>query len=288
MRTLPDIRFVDINDDKFVSFLIYILLEDLKAYGQYLPGLLLATPEEEEASMFNEAAQKKQNLKRHLEDQADELLNQFDRDKQQRQIDKFRDDKMKLSPLTATKSIPLFNDDTNEYWQYLTCKFGNEDEGDGLLHFLVDIFENVESNTSFIMSKALIDVTVKIRNVLTSMSDCLHMIYDNNPDELPNVPSIIKQVDYTIQKIPTERSIKQRKMVSLEVEEESDDSEEKEESKNEVMINEQNSDVQKVLQMIRDHIIKGNLNIREAFELPDIFSDFYLEFHEFKTMIKTI
>ena len=63
MRTLPDIRFVDINNDKFISMLTYVVLEDLKIYSQYLPGLLIATPEEEEKSIFDEAAQRKQNVK---------------------------------------------------------------------------------------------------------------------------------------------------------------------------------------------------------------------------------
>lgn len=60
---------------------------------------------------------------------------------------------------------------------------------------------------------------------------------------------------------------------------------EEEDNKN---MNDQNSDVQKVLQLIRDYIISGNLSIRAAFGLPDGFNDYYFEFHEFKTIIKEI
>ena len=211
MRTLPDIRFIEVNDDKFVSMLTYVVLEDLKIYAQYLPGLLIATPEEEEKSIFDETAQRKQNLKRELEEEANELVNQFDRDKQQREIDKFKDYKMKLSPLTSTKSIPLYTDDRGEYWNYLTSTFGAEENRDGLFHFLIDMFENIENNITFTMSKPLIEIISKIRHVLTTMSDNLHMLYDTHKDDLENVSQLIKVLDYTIQKIPTTKAIKTRK-----------------------------------------------------------------------------
>ena len=211
MRTLPDIRFIEVNDDKFVSMLTYVVLEDLKIYAQYLPGLLIATPEEEEKSIFDETAQRKQNLKRELEEEANELVNQFDLDKQQREIDKFKDYKMKLSPLTSTKSIPLYTDDRGEYWNYLTSTFGAEENRDGLFHFLIDMFENIENNITFTMSKPLIEIISKIRHVLTTMSDNLHMLYDTHKDDLENVSQLIKVLDYTIQKIPTTKAIKTRK-----------------------------------------------------------------------------
>jgi len=151
IRVLPDIRFIDLNDNKFVSFLVYVVLEDLKMYGEYLPGLLLAIPQEEEASVFNEAAQNRLNLKRSLEETAEELSNQFDRDKQQREIDQFRDYKLKLSPLNATKAIPFYTEDSNEYWMHLSSTFGNEEEEDGLLHFLIDLIKNIQQNNTFKM-----------------------------------------------------------------------------------------------------------------------------------------
>ena len=294
IRTLPDIRFIDINDEKFVSLLTYVVLEDVKVYGQYLPGLLLPTPEEEESSMFNEAAQKRANLKNNLNEQATELAHQFDRDKQQREIDKFKDYKMKLSPITSTKSIPLYHDDKGEYWTYLTGKYGTEEHKDGLLHFLLDMFENIESNATFEMSKPLIETVGKIRHVLATMSDSLHLLYTNNQDELPNVPGIISVLNYTLQKIPTTKAIKQKKKMTLaqnddEInEEETENEDSKEENKEDLALTDQNSDVQKVLQLVRDHIIKGNLSIRQAFDLPDINVDYYLEFHEFKAMLKEI
>ena len=158
--------------------LTYVVLEDLKIYARYLPGLLIATPEEEEKSIFDETAKRKQNLKRELEEEANELVNQFDRDKQQREIDKFKDYKMKLSPLTSTKWIPLYTDDWGEYWNYLTSTFGAEENRDGLFHFLIDMFENIENNITFTMSKPLIEIISKIRHVLATMSINLHMFYD--------------------------------------------------------------------------------------------------------------
>jgi hypothetical protein len=294
IRTLPDIRFIDINDDKFISLLTYIVLEDLKVYGDYLPGLLLPTPEEEEASTFNDQAKAKQQLKHKLEEQAGELQNQFDRNKQQREIDKFKDYKMKLSPLTAAKSLPLYYDDKNEYWLYLTSTFGNEDRDDGLLHFLVDVFDNIENNPLFEMSHQLIEIVSKIRNVLATMSDTLYLLYFNNPNELPNLPRIIKNLDFIIQKIPTAKMIHQRKRLNLEHNEEnkseaeSDEEETKEEQKDGQMGTDKNSEVQKIIQIVRDYIITKTLGIRQAFNLPDNANDVYLEFHEFKRMLKEI
>lgn len=215
IRMLPDIRFIDVNDDKFVSLMTYVILEDLKVYAQYLPGLLIKTLEEEEKSMFDEAAREKQHLKRELEDQANELANQFDRDKQQREIDKFKDYKMKLSPLTSTKSIPLFTEDKIEYWEYLTSKTGIEDENDGLLHFLIDIFDNIHANSTFIMSSQFIEIVDKIRYVLYTMSDSLHALYELNKDEFYNLPEIIYWLDFTIQKIPTAAEMKRSKLINL-------------------------------------------------------------------------
>ena len=168
IRMLQDIRFIDVNDEKFISLMTYVILEDLKTYGQYLPGLLFKTSEEDN-NMFDEAAKEKLALKNELEEQAHELINQFDRDKQQREIDKFRDYKMKLSPLTSTKSINLFSEEKIEYWMYLTSKHGSEEENDGLLHFLIDVYENIEANSTFKMSQQFIEVTGQIRNVLTTM-----------------------------------------------------------------------------------------------------------------------
>lgn len=183
----------------------------------------------------------------------------------------------------------------NEYWQYLTSTFGNEDKDDGLFHFLVDVFDNIENNPLFEMSNPLIEVVSKIRNVLATMSDTLHLLYLNNPDELPNVPRIIKNLDFTIQKIPTTKMIHQKKRLNLEENEkensepESEEEEEtKEEQKDGVLGTDKNSEVQKIIQIVRDYIITKTLGIRQAFNLPDNANDVYLEFHEFKRMLKEI
>lgn len=52
--------------------------------------------------------------------------------------------------------------------------------------------------------------------------------------------------------------------------------------------NEANSKHQKVLQLVRDYIIINNLGIREAFGLPEITVDHFIEFHELKAIIKRI
>jgi hypothetical protein len=212
IRMLPGLRFIDINDEQFVSLLRYVILEDLKAYGQYLPGLLIDTPEEEEKSVFDDAAREKQQLKRELEQQAIEIGNQFDKNTPQREIDKFKDYKMKLSPLTSTKSIPLYTADKGEYWHYLTSKSGAEEINDGLFHFIIDLFENMEINSTFKMSKALIGVFGDIRNVLTTMLDTLHALYELNKDEFYNVPEIKHWLGYTIHKIPAVKVMKKGKL----------------------------------------------------------------------------
>ena len=58
--------------------------------------------------------------------------------------------------------------------------------------------------------------------------------------------------------------------------------------KNTLAIVYQNTDVQKVIQYIRDYIIKRNLSISQEFKLPEHNVDKYLEFHEFKAMTKDI
>ena len=87
-------------------------------------------------SIFDETAHKKQNLKLELEE-TNELVIKFDGDKQQREVDKFKDYKMKFSPLTSTKSIPLYTDDWGEYWNYLTITFGAEENRYWLFIFLL-------------------------------------------------------------------------------------------------------------------------------------------------------
>ena len=203
---------------------------------------------------------------------------------------------MKLSPLTSTKSIPLYTEDRGEYWSYLTSIFGAEERRDGLFHFLIDIFENIDNNSAFAMNKPLIEIVSKIRNVLATMSDNLHVLYDSHKEDLENLSQIIQVLDYTIQKVPTTKSIKARKKLNIfskegleeDVENEETEEDDKEEKKTTLAIGDQTTDVQRVIQFIRDHIIKNNLSIRQAFKLPDHNVDKYFEFHEFKAMVKDI
>ena len=58
--------------------------------------------------------------------------------------------------------------------------------------------------------------------------------------------------------------------------------------KNTLAIWDQTTDMQKVIQYIRDYIIKGNPSISQAFKLPEHNVDKYLEFHKFKAMTKDI
>ena len=85
--------------------------------------------------------------------------------------------------------------------------------------------------------------------------------------------------------MPTEKEIKRKQKLTqaLKLEEDKEEEEEEEEP-----MNDQNSDVQKVLQYVRDHIIKSTVGIREAFGLPEVYCDHYFEFYEFKRMLKDI
>ena len=49
--------------------------------------------------------------------------------------------------------------------------------------------------------------------------------------------------------------------------------------KNILAIADQTTDVQKVIQYIRDYIINGNISIKQTFKLPEHNVDKYLEFH---------
>ena len=58
--------------------------------------------------------------------------------------------------------------------------------------------------------------------------------------------------------------------------------------KNTLAIWDQTTDMQKVIQYIRDYIIKRNLSISQAFKLPEHKVNKYLGFHETKAMTKDI
>lgn len=51
----------------------------------------------------------------------------------------------------------------------------SRNEADGLIHFITDFYKNVR-NASKKMSKELVEVSVKIREVLMDLSDDLHKI----------------------------------------------------------------------------------------------------------------
>jgi len=52
------------------------------------------------------------------------------------------------------------------------------------------------------------------------MSDTLHLVYDKAPEELANVPALIKIVDYSIQIIPTLKEIKRMEKMVIDADEE--------------------------------------------------------------------
>jgi len=97
-------------------------------------------------------------------------------EKTRQQMENFKEARGKLSTLSLTGPVPLIDDtEKSEYWKYLSQHKKSRNEADGLIHFITDFYKNVR-NASKKMSKELVEVSVKIREVLMDMSDDLHKI----------------------------------------------------------------------------------------------------------------
>jgi hypothetical protein len=103
---------------------------------------------------------------------------------------------MRLSGLKkgTGKSFPLIDENNkHEYWDYLTKYNKSRDKADGLLHFVRDFYRGVKLHKPK-MEKEITEVTVKIRETLSEMSDNLNKLMDTYKDYMIEMEDIISVV----------------------------------------------------------------------------------------------
>ena len=100
--------------------------------------------------------------------------------------------KSKLSSLKSNKPFPLIDDnDMCEYWNYLTKFKKSRNKADGLLHFIYDFYTNIRNGHGKKMSKELVEITLKIREVLMMMSDDLHRLLETYKEHLKDIEQVL-------------------------------------------------------------------------------------------------
>jgi hypothetical protein len=96
----------------------------------------------------------------------------------------------------------------SEYWSYLTKFKKSRNEADGLLHFIADFYANLKRSAGKKMSKELVEITVKIREILMDMSDDLSRLNDIYGMFLKDVDHLLIVIDQALASIPNVRAFK--------------------------------------------------------------------------------
>lgn len=111
-------------------------------------------------------------------------------------MENFKNERSKLSTLCKSITIPLLDEsDKTEYWTYLSKFKKSRNEADGLLHFIGDFYSNLKLAQDKRMTKEMIEVTVKIREILMEMSDDLHIINEKYGESLQSVEHYLIVID---------------------------------------------------------------------------------------------
>jgi len=75
------------------------------------------------------------------------------------------------------------------------------------LHFITDFYKNVR-NASRKMSKEIVDVSVKIREVLMDLSDDLHKINETYSEHVTGIGNLVQVIDKALASIPNVSTFK--------------------------------------------------------------------------------
>jgi hypothetical protein len=111
------------------------------------------------------------------------------------EMENFKEARSKLSTLSLATPVPLIDDtEKAEYWKYLSQYKKSRKESDGLLHFITDFYKNVRKGTRK-MSKEMIEVSVKIKDVLMDLSDDLHKINEMYADHVTGITKLVQVID---------------------------------------------------------------------------------------------
>lgn len=81
-----------------------------------------------------------------------------------------------------------------EYWKYLSQYKKSRNESDGLLHFITDFYKNIR-NGNRKMSKEIVEVSVKIKEVLMDLNDDLHKINEMYGDHVTGIAHLEQVID---------------------------------------------------------------------------------------------
>lgn len=181
-----DLTNIDYNSQKFYDMMKYVIYEDLRQYCYFYLGLLQKYPPE--AKRDNEIEKERERVSLDLERLSKADIKKRNAERTQLEIETFKENKIKLSTLKSNKGFPLIDDsDYGEYWDYLSQFKKSQNKADGLLHFIYDFYTNIRKSHHKRMSKELVEVTIKIREVLMQMSDDLHRLLETYKSHLKNI-----------------------------------------------------------------------------------------------------
>lgn len=143
------------------------------------------------------------------------------------------------------------------------------------------------------MSKDLIDITVKIKDTLMNISDDLHRILETYKEHLQDIDRMLFVINQAISSIPNVRTFKAGHRFAFKGgEEEQEVKLESDMSQNEDLDESKLLDVRiasdKILRIVRDYIISQKCQIKEAFKIRSIQTDYLISKFEFKKILKEI
>lgn len=209
--------------------------------------------------------------------------------------DKEDDRKFKAALSSFKDSTPYYMLDTNdksEYWRYLYDQKTSDKNPIGLLIFIEQFYRDYSVRE--LDDENMIDTTNKIRERLLALVNKIFVFVDQHESFMKTyVHSFLKHASRAIQRIPQlrdlrhgkKRVIKDGRIVEInENEELSNASLNMDESRE--VDNRMAGD--KVLRILRDHIIKENIHIKDALGIDNITTDYMISREQLKDAIKKI
>ena len=191
---------MNLNSQKFIESLKFVILDDLKQYPVFYTGLV--TKLQPDAKRDNDNERNRESKIQSLEKLSKMRVSEMAKERTVLEIENYKELKSRISNLRQAKPHPLVNDqDYSEYWKYLSQFKKSQGKADGLLHFIKDFYRNIRK-TKFKMNREFVDITNKIKETLSRMSDDLHSIYEKSRDNLIDIDQIIFYINEAIASIP--------------------------------------------------------------------------------------